>query len=55
MEMFLADVTGCDMRPRPIGESVPGGMAMSAPVGDVHGRVRAGKPAEEAFWATGLR
>jgi len=35
MEMFLADVTGCEIRPRPIGESVSGGMAMAAPVGDV--------------------
>jgi bifunctional hydroxylase/dehydrase len=32
MEMFLADVTDCDIRQRPIGESVPGGMAMSARV-----------------------
>jgi bifunctional hydroxylase/dehydrase len=33
MEMFLADVTGCEIRQRPIGESVPGGMAMSAKIG----------------------
>jgi bifunctional hydroxylase/dehydrase len=33
MEMFLADVTGCDIRQRPIGESVTGGMAMSATIG----------------------
>ncbi|KFU80928.1 bifunctional hydroxylase/dehydrase [Amycolatopsis lurida] len=33
LEMFLADVAGCALRPRPIGERVPGGMAMSAPIG----------------------
>jgi bifunctional hydroxylase/dehydrase len=33
MEMFLADVTGCEIRQRPIGESVSGGMAMSAKIG----------------------
>jgi bifunctional hydroxylase/dehydrase len=32
-EMFLADVAGCDLRPRPIGEKLPGGMVMSAPTG----------------------
>jgi bifunctional hydroxylase/dehydrase len=31
-EMYLADVTGCDIAPRPIGEQVPGGMVMSAPL-----------------------
>jgi bifunctional hydroxylase/dehydrase len=37
MEMFLADVTGCAIRQRPIGESVSGGMAMSATIGtDIH-------------------
>ncbi|MDA3645742.1 FAD-dependent monooxygenase [Saccharopolyspora indica] len=39
MEMFLADVRGCELRPRPIGERVPGGMAMSAPIGDGVDRV----------------
>ncbi|MCO5995396.1 FAD-dependent monooxygenase [Actinoallomurus rhizosphaericola] len=29
-EMYLADVTGCDIRPRMIGELVPNGMVMSA-------------------------
>ncbi|SFW78368.1 FAD-dependent monooxygenase [Amycolatopsis australiensis] len=33
-EMFLADVAGCALRPRPIGEKLPGGMVMSAPTGD---------------------
>jgi 2-polyprenyl-6-methoxyphenol hydroxylase-like FAD-dependent oxidoreductase len=31
-EMYLADVTGCDIRPRPIGEQVPNGMVMAAPL-----------------------
>lgn len=31
-EMYLADVTGCDIRPRMIGELVPNGMIMSAPL-----------------------
>ncbi|MFI9250597.1 FAD-dependent monooxygenase [Streptomyces sp. NPDC053069] len=34
MEMYLADVADCEVRPRPIGESVAGGMAMSVPLGD---------------------
>ncbi|WP_181797605.1 FAD-dependent monooxygenase, partial [Streptomyces sp. WELS2] len=34
MEMYLADITDCEVRPRPIGESVPRGMAMSVPIGD---------------------
>ncbi|MFJ9821229.1 FAD-dependent monooxygenase [Streptomyces sp. NPDC101151] len=29
-EMYLADVTGCDIRPRMIGELVPNGMVMAA-------------------------
>ncbi|MCE7083350.1 FAD-dependent monooxygenase [Streptomyces sp. ST2-7A] len=33
-EMFLADIRGGDIVPRPIGQSVPGGMIMSAPLGD---------------------
>lgn len=32
MEMFLADVAGCDLRARQIGEKRPGGMVMSAPL-----------------------
>jgi 2-polyprenyl-6-methoxyphenol hydroxylase-like FAD-dependent oxidoreductase len=31
-EMYLADVSGCQIRPRFIGERVPGGMVMSAPL-----------------------
>jgi bifunctional hydroxylase/dehydrase len=31
-EMYLADVTGCDIRPRPIGELLPNGMVMAAPL-----------------------
>jgi len=34
MEMFLADVEGCDIRARQIGEKRPGGMVMSAPLRD---------------------
>ncbi|MFD9904251.1 FAD-dependent monooxygenase [Streptomyces sp. NPDC059063] len=33
-EMLLADVVGCGLRARPIGEKLPRGMVMSAPVGD---------------------
>jgi bifunctional hydroxylase/dehydrase len=33
-EMFLADVAGCHLRTRFIGEKVPGGMVMAAPLGD---------------------
>ncbi|MET0132452.1 MAG: FAD-dependent monooxygenase [Kibdelosporangium sp.] len=33
-EMYLADVVGRDIRPRFIGERVPGGMVMSAPLED---------------------
>jgi 2-polyprenyl-6-methoxyphenol hydroxylase-like FAD-dependent oxidoreductase len=31
-EMYLADVTGCDIRPRMIGELLPNGMVMAAPL-----------------------
>ncbi|MBB5857492.1 FAD-dependent monooxygenase [Amycolatopsis umgeniensis] len=31
-EMYLADVVGCEIRPRFTGERVPGGMVMSAPL-----------------------
>ena len=31
-EMYLADVTGCDIRPRMIGELVPNGMVMAEPL-----------------------
>ncbi|KQX43782.1 FAD-dependent monooxygenase [Streptomyces anulatus] len=33
-EMFLADIRRCEITPRPIGETVPLGMVMSAPLGD---------------------
>jgi bifunctional hydroxylase/dehydrase len=33
-EMYLADVIGCDLRPRFLGERVPNGMVMSAPLGE---------------------
>lgn len=33
LELFLADVRGCGIRPRFIGEWLPGGVAMSAPIG----------------------
>ncbi|WP_331729578.1 FAD-dependent monooxygenase (plasmid) [Streptomyces sp. NBC_01003] len=32
-EMFIADVAGCALRPRRIGERVPSGMVMSVPIG----------------------
>jgi bifunctional hydroxylase/dehydrase len=38
-EMFIADVKGCDIRPRVIGETVPGGMAMGGPIGDGINRI----------------
>ena len=34
MEMFLADVQGAGLRPRPLGERVERGMVMAAPLGD---------------------
>lgn len=33
MEMFLADIVGADLPPRPIGVRTPGGMVMNAPIG----------------------
>jgi len=33
-EMYMADVVGARVRPRPIGERVPGGMVMCGPLGD---------------------
>ena len=35
--MFLADVAGCQIRPRFLGERVPGGMVMAAPLGGDRG------------------
>lgn len=34
MEMYLADVRGCGIRPRMIGETVEGGMVMAGPIGE---------------------
>lgn len=49
-EMYLADVVGRNIRPRFIGERVPGGMVMSAPLEDGVDRIivcpRGVKPAE---------
>jgi bifunctional hydroxylase/dehydrase len=39
MEMYLADVRGCGIRPRMIGETVPGGMVMAGPIGDDTDRI----------------
>jgi 2-polyprenyl-6-methoxyphenol hydroxylase-like FAD-dependent oxidoreductase len=38
-EMYLADVTGCDIRPRMIGELVPNGMVMAAPLEKGYSRI----------------
>ncbi|MFE5026258.1 FAD-dependent monooxygenase [Streptomyces sp. NPDC056656] len=32
-EMFVADIGGCALRPRPIGERLPSGMVMATPLG----------------------
>ncbi|MFJ3671268.1 FAD-dependent monooxygenase [Streptomyces sp. NPDC090106] len=32
--MYLADVAGCELRPRFLGERLPGGMVMAAPLGE---------------------
>jgi bifunctional hydroxylase/dehydrase len=48
--MFLADVAGRKLRPRPLGERVAGGMAMCAPLGDDVDRIivcERGTPARE--------
>ncbi|MEV0844870.1 FAD-dependent monooxygenase [Streptomyces sp. NPDC049954] len=34
LEMYLADIKGIDLKPRLIGETFPGGMVMSGPLGD---------------------
>jgi bifunctional hydroxylase/dehydrase len=39
IEMWLADVTGCELRPRFSGERVPGGMVMVLPMGPEVNRV----------------
>ncbi|MFH8839064.1 FAD-dependent monooxygenase [Streptomyces sp. NPDC017868] len=33
-EMFVADIGGCSLRPRPIGERLPSGMVMATPIGE---------------------
>jgi 2-polyprenyl-6-methoxyphenol hydroxylase-like FAD-dependent oxidoreductase len=38
-EMYLADVTGCDIRPRMIGELVPNGMVMAAALEKGYSRI----------------
>ncbi|MCZ7428702.1 FAD-dependent monooxygenase [Micromonospora sp. WMMA1949] len=38
-EMYLADVTGCDIRPRMIGELLPNGMVMAGPLGEGYFRI----------------
>ncbi|MDJ0466260.1 FAD-dependent monooxygenase [Streptomyces sp. H27-C3] len=32
--MYLADVVGCQVKPRPLGERLPGGMVMAAPLAE---------------------
>lgn len=39
VEMWFADVTGCELRPRFAGERVPGGMVMVLPLGPATNRV----------------
>ncbi|WP_328472757.1 FAD-dependent monooxygenase [Streptomyces sp. NBC_00448] len=56
MEMFLADIGDCDIAPRPIGESLPGGMAMSVPIGDgVHRIIACERGARPRARPEGLR
>ncbi|TNY36149.1 FAD-dependent monooxygenase [Thermomonospora catenispora] len=38
-EMYLADVRGCDIEPRPIGELLPDGMVMAAPLEQGYTRI----------------
>ncbi|MEV1026428.1 FAD-dependent monooxygenase [Streptomyces sp. NPDC050264] len=38
-EMYLADVKGCDIKPRMIGELLPNGMVMSAPLEEGYSRI----------------
>ena len=48
--MYLADVVGCAVRPRFLGERLPGGMVMAAPLGENVDRVivcEHGVPADE--------
>jgi bifunctional hydroxylase/dehydrase len=47
MEMFIADVRGCELKPRMIGETYPNGMVMVGPLGDGVDRIvvcERGKP-----------
>jgi bifunctional hydroxylase/dehydrase len=49
--MYLADVVGCDLRPRFLGEQLPNGMVMAAPLGEGVDRIIVcphGVPAERA-------
>jgi bifunctional hydroxylase/dehydrase len=51
--MYLADVTGCDLRPRFLGERLPGGMVMAAPLRPGVDRIIVcphGTPAREDSW-----
>jgi bifunctional hydroxylase/dehydrase len=55
--MYLADVVGCDLRPRFLGEQLPNGMVMAAPLGAgvdriivcEHGTPAAGRDEETTF------
>ncbi len=47
MEMYIADVRGCDLEPRMIGQTYPNGMVMVGPLGDGVNRIvvcERGKP-----------
>ncbi|MFJ4717478.1 FAD-dependent monooxygenase [Streptomyces sp. NPDC088785] len=49
-KMYLADVFGCELRPRYLGERLPGGMVMVGPLGDGVSRIIAcphGTPASD--------
>jgi bifunctional hydroxylase/dehydrase len=49
--MYLADVVGCELRPRFLGEQLPNGMVMAAPLGEGVDRIIVcphGVPAERA-------
>jgi bifunctional hydroxylase/dehydrase len=49
-KMYLADVFGCELRPRYLGERLPGGMVMVGPLGDGVSRIIAcphGTPADD--------
>ncbi|MHA6758341.1 FAD-dependent monooxygenase [Streptacidiphilus sp. PAMC 29251] len=53
--MYLADVVGCDLRPRFLGERLPGGMVMAAPLGEGVDRIivcEHGTPADDRLQTT---